>query len=618
MTDIVAGVDATDPWKPASDGPVPAGPGPGLGKPWPGLAVPDDAVLDTAGPGEAGPDEAARPRITEVDGVPVLLGPREGPSVTGGIVLRVGTADETAAIAGITHLVEHLVLSRVYTGSVHENGEVRATATLLHATGTPEAVVAFLNGVCAALRDLPTDRLELEKQIILTEATRRGSPSPLLMTRHGVQGHGLASIRELGMHTAGADEVRAWSNAWFTRGNAVAFLTMPSVPGGLDLTLPAGPRRPDPVPYEILAAAPAYVQGPDEIVVEGITERSSAASVFSHLARRVLFERLRGQEGVSYTVDSSYRPRDATSASIALFADARPDTVVRASEIVLGTVHDLCTREIPASELALAVSDVRQGLDGASPADLLPSQALALLQGRPVQTAADVVADAERVTAEDIRRVAGQLRATALVRCAPAAVPLVEAAGIERASRLSEGPVRGGVAFRRTGMTTETLRISPDGITRTQGRTQHTVRFAESPALLCWPDGGRALIDADGTTLPVEPTLYGRLSAAHVQQLVDARMDPSRVVRLPERDPQTIPRFTGRDLAFVLGWIVLLSISVPLLVAAVVAGITDGALTGVGVAVLGAPFWIATAWMTTIGVRRQAGRGRAIDRRPRR
>ena len=550
--------------------------------------------------------------------MPVLLGPREGPSVTGGIVPRVGTADETAAIAGITHLVEHLVLSRVYTGSVHENGEVRATATLLHATGAPEAVVAFLNGVCAALRDLPTDRLELEKQIILTEATRRGSPSPLLMTRHGVQGHGLAGIRELGMHTAGPDEVRAWSNAWFTRGNAVAFLTMPSVPDGLDLTLPAGPRRPDPVPYEILASAPAYVEGPDEIVVEGITERSSAASVFSHLARRVLFERLRGQEGVSYTVDSSYRPRDATSATVALFADARPDTVVRASEIVLGTVHDLCTREIPASELALAVSDVRQGLDGGltgGPAALAGSGAA------PGSTRADG-------RRRRRRRRAGHGRGhPSCRRPAPRDSPRqVRAggcpAGRGRRDRAGQPPQR------RPGARRGRLQAHrhDDRDAADQPRRDHphagadpahrAVRGVSRPALLA---RRRTRADRRRRHHPaVEPTLYGRLSAAHVQQLVDARMDPSRVVRLPERDPQTIPRFTGRDLAFVLGWIVLLSISVPLLVAAVVAGITDGALTGVGVAVLGAPFWIATAWMTTIGVRRQAGRGRATDRRPRR
>lgn len=110
---------------------------------------------------------------TTVNGVRTLLAPRSGP-VTAGLLFRVGRADETLATSGITHLVEHLALHRHGLSDLHYNGATAAAYTHFAVTGTADDVVEYLNGVCAALRDLPVDRLETEKEILRTEAAGRG------------------------------------------------------------------------------------------------------------------------------------------------------------------------------------------------------------------------------------------------------------------------------------------------------------------------------------------------------------------------------------------------------------------------------------------------------------
>lgn len=116
-------------------------------------------------------------RTTEVDSIRTVLAPAPGP-VTAGLFFRVGVADETLATAGITHLVEHLALHRHGVSDLHYNGATAATYTLFHVTGTPDEVVTYLNGVCAALRDLPVERLETERDILRRKPRPRSRAQP--------------------------------------------------------------------------------------------------------------------------------------------------------------------------------------------------------------------------------------------------------------------------------------------------------------------------------------------------------------------------------------------------------------------------------------------------------
>ncbi|MFE9457329.1 hypothetical protein [Streptomyces californicus] len=146
-----------------------------------------------------GPSDTESPVTTEVDGIPTLLAPTSGGGpVVAGLFFRVGAADETLATAGLTHLVEHLALHRHGVSDLHYNGSTAATHTHFVVSGTAEEVVAYLNGVCASLRDLPVERLATEREILRTEQAGRGrGPNHQLpLWRYGARGYGLASYPE--------------------------------------------------------------------------------------------------------------------------------------------------------------------------------------------------------------------------------------------------------------------------------------------------------------------------------------------------------------------------------------------------------------------------------------
>ncbi|MGW0884991.1 hypothetical protein [Streptomyces sp. NPDC002671] len=118
-----------------------------------------------------------------IQGIPTLYSPRQG-QITAGLFFRVGRADETLATSGLTHLVEHLALHRLGLSDLHYNGATANTYTLFHVTGDEDEVVAYLNGVCAALRDLPLDRRRFSAR---SPRAARTAPPP--RCRCGVTAH---------------------------------------------------------------------------------------------------------------------------------------------------------------------------------------------------------------------------------------------------------------------------------------------------------------------------------------------------------------------------------------------------------------------------------------------
>ena len=96
---------------------------------------------------------------TTTDGIYTLFVERDDPQTRAGLVFRVGQADESLAVRGLTHLVQHLALHEVSGGRVHEHGSTGLVHTEFRASGTDEQVSGMLNAVCAALRKPPTHLL---------------------------------------------------------------------------------------------------------------------------------------------------------------------------------------------------------------------------------------------------------------------------------------------------------------------------------------------------------------------------------------------------------------------------------------------------------------------------
>jgi hypothetical protein len=277
--------------------------------------------------------------VVETDGIPTLYTFRPG-RTRAGLTFRVGQADETLASRGITHLIEHLALFRLGSTEYHSNGATGLTLTHFYLEGAESDVVAFLRSVCDSLADLPLDRLQRECSILQTEEAGRSAPT-LPGWRYGAQGYGLVSYAEWGNERLTAQEVGDWASRWFTRDNAALWVVGPSLPGDLRLPLPAGERRPTPPATSALGPTPAwFAHGYNEVLLDALVPRSTAAAMYASVLSRELFRTLRQEGGWSYQAAAHYEPRDADTATIIAYADAHDGH----DDAVLGAFVDVLAR----------------------------------------------------------------------------------------------------------------------------------------------------------------------------------------------------------------------------------------------------------------------------------
>ncbi|MGW0949380.1 M16 family metallopeptidase [Streptomyces sp. NPDC002623] len=504
----------------------------------------DDSAADALGTADALAALTGLVSHTSTDGIPTLYAPATasgGNEITAGLFFRVGRADETLATAGLTHLVEHLALHRLGLSDLHYNGATANAYTLFHVHGSEAEVVEYLNSVCAGLRDLPMERLETEKEILRTEAAGRGGgpQQQLPLWRYGAQGYGLTSYNELGTWGLTPDQVRDWARTRFTRDNAVLWITSDHVPEGLDLTLPRGSRLPAPAATSALPVTPAFIGGDDgHVVLTSVLRRSTAASVFADVLGRALFQDLRQEGGYSYSAEADYSPRDADFATLTAYADALPQK----QDAVVGGFVDTLARlragRIEQAELDSARGKILKMYDAPDlAAAALPSYALSLLLGHRVLAPEQHRAELDAVTVDDLREVARETWAGALLQVPGRGV---DWAGCTLAPQFSTDSVTG---TRHQSLEDEdvTLVIGTEGVSLLTPRGPITVRHTACSAMTARPDGARGLTGHDGFSVNVEPTLYRGVTPERIAAL-DAAVPAASVVRMPARAPEQIPQ----------------------------------------------------------------------------
>ncbi|MDP9797906.1 putative Zn-dependent peptidase [Catenuloplanes nepalensis] len=479
---------------------------------------------------------------TEVDGVPTLVAPVDGP-MTAGLVFRVGRADETLARAGVTHLIEHLALHGLGMTDYHFNGATSPVTTTFQLQGTESDVVAFLNGVCGALADLPVGRLAVEKEILRTEEAGRGGSvaEPMALWRYGARGHGVVGFPEFGLSALTADDLREWTARWFTRANAMLWIAGDRVPAGLRLTLPdGGARMPAPAVTSALPVTPAFFSGPSErtVAYEGIVRRGTAAGVFAGVLERALFRALRQEGGYSYHVAADYLPRDAEHASVFALADMLPEKRGQLLGEFVDVLAALRYGRVAKADVDAFVTTAEAALSSTdAEARSLPGRVQSELLGYDPPTLAEYRAQLRAVTPEDVAEVAAEAHASSLLMVPDGRGP--DWAGFTAAPTQSSRAVYGDrhplLANRSQAMIT-----GPEGVSLQGGGSLVTVRFGEVAAMLAWPDGARRLIGFDAITVHVEPTLFAGGPAALAE--IDAAVRPELRVDLPARDPENVPQ----------------------------------------------------------------------------
>ncbi|MER7004720.1 insulinase family protein [Dactylosporangium sp. NPDC000555] len=481
---------------------------------------------------------------SEVDGVPALFVEHAGPMIAG-LTFRVGQADETLAGRGITHLAEHLVLHGHGLTDYHYNGSTGAIVTTFHMQGGEEDIVAFLNGVCAALQALPLDRLETERQVLRAEENGRrgGAAEALALWRYGARTYGLPAYDELGLPRITRDDLQRWVQTWFTRQNAALWVAGERIPAALKLVLPEGVRRPVPAPSSALRGTPAYFVGEGtHVAYDGIVRRGRAASAFAGVLERELYRGLRQEDGNSYNVAASYDPRGDGQATIAAFADSVPDR----HDAVLGGFIDVLAKmragRIEAADLDAVKAQAEDAMRGPMvEVARLPGQAADLLVGAALESLDEIRAELRALTVADLHPVALEMLGTGLLQTPRGRD--AEWAGFEPAPLWSERPIE-GQRFRSRQDGKISVVVGPHGVGLDQeGRPPVAIPFDQCAVALAFPDGGRQLIGFDSLTIRLEPTVFP--VPPQVLAQVDAALAPVTVPQ-PPRDPGQIP--TGKPL----------------------------------------------------------------------
>lgn len=463
------------------------------------------------------------------------------------LMFRVGVADERVTTAGITHLVEHLVMHGVGSTTIddpHSNASVDLLTTQFQYAGGPEEVVEFLRDVCRSIGTVNLSRLAPERRIIQAEAGRRGSSvlAELSVWRYGVAGPGLLQWQDVAVSRLTAQQVASWAAEHFTAGNAALFLSGPP-PAGLELPLPTGPRRAVPHWPQVSPAPAWFPINAAGAAVSSLVDRSTAAIAYATVLTKRLRTRLRHDLGLSYEQWVQYIPLGAEKAMVVAFADHAPDSQEQGASAFATTFRSMAQRAVSADEFE---DWRRQYDDGAG-----RSASLAFAAARDSLFGSEVLDDGElrrrvdAVTLDDILDVAAQASSQALY-----AVPIGVASvgdGIEPAPVSRTPPVDRTINPSHVWWAHDyrkdrgRLYVSDDGV----GLFRHdrhalSARWASCAAMLRWADGGRALIARDGAVLTIEPTMWAR--GAHLVALLDERISADRQINLPAREPANIPR----------------------------------------------------------------------------
>src|SRR5262245_20573609 len=145
-----------------------------------------------------------------------------------GLLFGVGMADEPLPMRGITHLCEHLAFSRIDRHRHTYNGWVTANATAFMCRGSIADTVDFLGSICDGIRQLPADRVEVERRILRAEAESRGGRTRFessLVERFGAASYGRVGYREYGLQAVDMVDLTAWMEEHFHAGNCAIWIT---------------------------------------------------------------------------------------------------------------------------------------------------------------------------------------------------------------------------------------------------------------------------------------------------------------------------------------------------------------------------------------------------------
>lgn len=483
--------------------------------------------------------------ITSLDGLAVVA-PTEplatDPEVIASLVFRVGLADEPVVLRGITHLVEHVVLSQFDPdGALAFNGSVGMTETSFVAQGTRAAVQEWLSALMQRLVDVPVSRLAHERRVLQIEGQtfQPGMVDASMLLRYGLRGPGRSVVPEWALHWADAEQVLAWAAEWFTAANAVLWANAPLE--DVRMVLPPGHHRPPRLPSSLVSTPCIEARATTSVLMSSVVQRSTANSSAARHAHRRLVRSLRHEHGVSYSPGGSYLPLTSDEALVVLAADTSSEHARDAARELLRVLEVLASDGPDATEIA---RDAEQSVDmlGTAGSGWVARVARGVLLGEDDPADTSFLDELRDLAPGDVAAAAAEIVDQALVVVPDEAADLAHHRPYSRYRPRPAPAIVGGRAARfRYAPPMDAFRVTYDdgGVTAyDESGSPTTVRFSHCAGVVAWPDGSRLLYGMDGSRLFLDATEwrgYGGLRAC-----VDEHAPtPFAVVdEVPVRDPQ--------------------------------------------------------------------------------
>ncbi len=358
--------------------------------------------------------------------IPVLWMPYFSGPYRIGLAFRAGRADERLDIAGVAHLVEHLILPSRGSELARTSGMVNSTLMLLsYATETPEECLSFVRSVTERIAQLPRERFEVEKRILRAEGDSDGHPlNRALALRFGAQQHGLMGFPQLGLSWLELAETQEWTFLHLNKTRVAVWMNWePSVQ--LELPFPAGTESPAITPQQLPHLTfPAIATGPDNFLAfQFVRPHSQVSTVALELLRQKLLNALRVKHGLGYQVGWSEETQTGPLSISTLWSDPRTENAAQAVEIGLRVLDEMAEHGPTREEIADLIQKREIGLTGveAIPGRLTRYAIAELDSARPFDEQA-LLQEGLKLQPEQVAEAVRQMLPTTLM-LAPRGVP---------------------------------------------------------------------------------------------------------------------------------------------------------------------------------------------------
>lgn len=475
----------------------------------------------------------------EIDGVPVFW--VDGPSpLSAELVFRVGVRDESLVTSGITHLAEHVVMSGVPSPRHDHNATVELSFISFEATGRPEQVVAFLKDVCGHICAPDFGSLEVEKKVLVAEASSVVGPAVAehLLRRYGLSSLGLAGVDQPALTSISQDAVAEVIKNFLTRGNAALALTGPPPPD-LSLVLPSGearrpsvavPTRSLPVPlwFELggppLALSFEYESGSE-------LARTSASAMAQIVCQRALAD-LRKQRGLIYDIEFDLFEGGGQQGVVCFTADPRKENAELVCSELRQILQDLASDGPEELELQQLTDDVADFVADPRSAGVSATDAARRhLLGEQIISPEQMVTETAAVTSQTVKDALSLLDSTLIVGMpegTSTSDPTLNSSGSDDHEPVSGRTFKRSLRGSFQGVPSKArLVIGDDGVSLVD-HVVTTIRWEDVRGLEYTPYG-IALHGVDTASVELQQSWFAKGHEAFA--LIESRVDPSLTYR---------------------------------------------------------------------------------------